>query len=606
MDFKQTQISVALNKHEPWIITKPLDTVIRSAMTISDSLAKQALPCVGFAGKFEHGKRVGSEPVTASGLVFIDIDSDEPLGDDIVDEVRSLDHVIAAWPSYSGGIHALVATDFRPSNADEHKQLCHSVWDVIQEKLTDSMMLDRSVSSFNQVTFLPRIEERHAFIKDAEPFVYVPTEGEDWSDEYTSWKAYQGDAICRDATVENFAEVAGHGGEGWSEDSNVPCPLGHNKADHKQKELYFARYSKTKHLYARCVGDKDHSQKAYNFRAWCDLFNKDPRDYVKIVRNNTCRKPVLDLYNLPPLPDPIASADDTGVRIIPKGMYSVIYGGFSTGKSWIALEITRRALQAGIRVAYIDAESNTREMTKRLGNIGAYELAKDFDKFSFIREEQFLGTEDQRDQCIEEIIEWLDGGLVVFDTIGSLDGHTNDNKEASTYYRNYIRPFIDGGCAVLGIDHDIRSKSGQSDRGQHGAIGASAKSNSADVIYHIKSNCTWDKDLDGIAILTLRKDKEGITEGMAINANAFVVDVTWDAVEGMKMDFYSDHNLLKHDDDVCKLIMDTIGSDPMSGTDIAHKIRKRKDTVLAQLKILTKMGQVEMTGSGRGQTYRRS
>ena len=111
------------------------------------------------------------------------------------------------------------------------------------------MMLDRSVSSFNQVTFLPRIEERHAFIKDAEPFVYVPKLDFEVNDnEYTSWKAYQGDAICRDATVENFAEVAGHGGEGWSEDSNVPCPLGHNKADHKQKELYFARSSKTKHL----------------------------------------------------------------------------------------------------------------------------------------------------------------------------------------------------------------------------------------------------------------------------------------------------------------------------------------------------------------------
>ena len=268
MSYQSKLVTVTNNKANPWVAVRTLQTVLASAESIPAVLDKPDLPCGAFAGEFElDGKsKTQSKLVQHSGLVFVDIDrQDVP-----IENVKALPHVIAAWPSYSGGIHALVATDYRPTEANGHKQLCEQVYDWVEKEL--QITVDRSVGKLAQLTFMPHIAAEHRAINDLatefefDPELYADTVAFNDSEEHE-----YGDNVCANATVENFAEAAGHGGEGWVEGKNYLCPLkghshGGSQVSDAQRELWFGRYDNSGDLFAYCAGKHGGP---FNYRSWC-------------------------------------------------------------------------------------------------------------------------------------------------------------------------------------------------------------------------------------------------------------------------------------------------------------------------------------------------
>ena len=101
--------------------------------------------------------------------------------------------------------------------------------------------------------------------------------------------------------------------------------------------------------------------------------------------------------------------------------------------------------------------------------------------------------------------------LIVIDSVGAAGGHSNHADEYIEWHHKVITPFVKAGCAVLGIDHNTRSKQTQADRAQHGALGTVVKSNEADLIYEARpSPQMFSPYTDGFAPLMLRKDRLGV------------------------------------------------------------------------------------------------
>ena len=608
-------ITVSANKWQGWQQGSNLVTVLASAANIDPNIDKLKLPIVCFNGLFtESDTRKGTVPVKSSGLIFFDIDHEAT--DELMGAVRSLEHVVAVWKSFSGRVHGVAAVDSRTKDPTIHKATAKCLFDWINSKLDDHIGCDYSVASINNIAFLPYIPAGTVTInEDATPFKvpeYAPVD-------HNGSSHWNNDPLSNAVTAEDYANVIGE--TGWMAGKNYRCPMGHGGDVHspknRQRQFYIGHFPETGHIFVRCVGNNDHSDTFYNFYKWCSYWGKDTKDFIDVEdgrfefredddapsAEGEWRLELPDAYNLPPLPDALYYSLE-GVRVIPEGMYTSVYGGFCTGKSWIALAAAAEALRSGRRVAYFDAESNPRNIAKRLLTIGAYDLAKDRDKFTLVDINKYKRPKNMNKFC-REIIDWVGDGLVVLDTIGSLGGHTDSNKEATDFHEKYIQPYTQGGCAVLGLDHDTRGKANRADRAQHGGIGAAAKSNVADVIYHLESQATWNPEKSGHTVLTLRKDKEGITEDMALNTPALVFEMTRDDLGNMIPAMRSKHPKLDLSDNTQKAIIRILKSAtrPMKIDEITSDSNFGKTKIRAALKELVDEGMVVKTKAGKADQY---
>ena len=223
-------------------------------------------------------------------------------------------------------------------------------------------------------------------------------------------------------------------------------------------------------------------------------------------------------------PDQPAALMETeqGRCLLPDGRFSVVYGGYESGKTWLALMAGALTAAQWRPVAYIDAEMSATAVYSRLRLLGGYGgpddgPCGDTDRFRYVAGDQ-LSPGAPWELAQQAIIDWAaPQGLVILDTIGSLGGHTNNADEATHWHRQHVRPFLAAGLTVLGLDHDIRSKSGQRDRSQHGSIGSAAKANLADFILQT-TPATWTTKLDGSLSIIKRKDRHSVQPDVPRNA----------------------------------------------------------------------------------------
>ena len=247
-----------------------------------------------------------------------------------------------------------------------------------------------------------------------------------------------------------------------------------------------------------------------------------------------------DLDSLPDMPEPLVVTTQNR-PILPREGLTVVYGGMSSGKSWIACAASAvTAAQDGARVAFIDYEMHPHTVFKRLRLLGAYTrpdvgVCGDTTRFRYVSGGD-IAEPEQRDSLREWLTEATGPTLVVIDSIGAAGGHTNDAAEYISWHNHTVRPFLLAGVAVLGIDHDIRSKSGQKDRIQHGGIGSAAKGNEADLVYQATA-ATWTSKRSGSTTLILRKDRHAIHGDTARDTVCASFEITYDAHGGLGWDF---------------------------------------------------------------------
>ena len=221
-----------------------------------------------------------------------------------------------------------------------------------------------------------------------------------------------------------------------------------------------------------------------------------------------------------------------GRTVIPADGFTIIYGGMSTGKSWVALGAAIIVASQG-RAAYLDYETSPAVAARRLRILagGPPENLR----YGYLPDLSRQGP---------AIVAWLleaDRRLVVIDSIGAAGGHTNFAYEYVAWHRVAVAPFIEAGIAVLGIDHDIRSKTGHRDRAQHGGIGTAAKGNQADLMYHTMK-ASWTSDQPGEARLILRKDRHDHT-GVPRDHVTAAFRISYDTDGGMDWAFHTDDGL---------------------------------------------------------------
>ena len=245
-----------------------------------------------------------------------------------------------------------------------------------------------------------------------------------------------------------------------------------------------------------------------------------------------------DLDNLPQQPPALVETTE-GRIVIPADGYTVIYGGMASGKSWMAAAAAAvTAAHPGARVAYWDHEMNPVIVYKRLRLLGGYTrpgvgACGSTDRFRYV-----YGRQEPEQQTA--LVEWLAAAegpaLLVIDSINAAGGATNDAAEYIAWHTAIVSPAVAAGVAVVGIDHDIRSKSGMKDRSQHGGIGSAAKGNQADLIYQATA-ATWTAKLPGSTTLILRKDRHAIHGDTPRDQRCARFAVTYDSHGGLRWDF---------------------------------------------------------------------
>ena len=287
--------------------------------------------------------------------------------------------------------------------------------------------------------------------------------------------------------------------------------------------------------YAKIVADRSHRRHALAYAAECTTAANDlGRPWTGLGTLGAGLPSPVDVdwwaeLDTPAEPaEPLVVTRQTRRPVIPAEGFTIIYGGMATGKSWMALGAAVLVALQG-RAAYLDYETSQAVAARRLRVLAG--RPPENLRYGYVPD---LARQGQA------IIAWLleaDRRLVVIDSIGAAGGHTNDADEYVAWHRVAVAPFIESGIAVLGIDHDIRSKSGHRDRAQHGGIGTAAKGNQADLMYHTMQ-ATWTSDQPGEARLIQRKDRHDHT-GVPRDHVAAAFRISYDTAGGMDWDFHT-------------------------------------------------------------------
>lgn len=171
-------------------------------------------------------------------------------------------------------------------------------------------------------------------------------------------------------------------------------------------------------------------------------------------------------------PPPAYLARLDGVRLFYAGKVNAILGESESGKTWVALLAVVQALEAGVRVVYLDFEDTPAGIVGRLRALGVPDDTI-MARLSYIGPDEVLHAAASND--LRELLELAQPGLITLDgwnaamTLLGLD--LNSNTDATRFAQILLKPLAASGAAVVAIDHVPKSKEA---RGK-GGIGAQAK-----------------------------------------------------------------------------------------------------------------------------------
>lgn len=202
---------------------------------------------------------------------------------------------------------------------------------------------------------------------------------------------------------------------------------------------------------------------------------------------------------------PAMLARDDGVRLLYRGKLHALSGEPEAGKGWLALHAIAERLNAGERALYLDFEDAPATIVHRLLALRVPADAV-LDRLDYRRPDEPLGQHGPAE---------LHAAIAARPTLAVIDGvnealaihglDLRDNTDVAKWLTLLPRPLAAAGAAVVLIDHVVKDREA---RGRY-AIGAQHKLAGVDVAYALDVVEPFGRGRDGLARLTVHKDRPG-------------------------------------------------------------------------------------------------
>jgi hypothetical protein len=310
-----------------------------------------------------------------------------------------------------------------------------------------------------------------------------------------------------------------------------------------------------------------------------------------------------------PTPTLMPRAD--GLCLLYPGLVHSIHGESESGKSWIAQSEAARLIKMGLRVLYVDFESDPGSVAGRLRELGC-SSDQIIECFHYVQPET-------APQALAERAAW--GGLLgtgydlvvidgVTDSLGLWGYNSNENDEVATWLRDFPRRFAAAtGAAVVLIDHVVKNTSA---RGRF-AVGAQAKmAGLSGAAYTVTVQQPLGRGLRGELLISVGKDRPGGVRGFAGSMNprdrtqpvaVFVLDSTGDQLTA-RLELADDTPRLARPEALLHDVAQWVAQNPgASAAAIESGVTGKAQRVRDALKVLVNEGYLRYDINGRGKRY---
>ncbi len=218
----------------------------------------------------------------------------------------------------------------------------------------------------------------------------------------------------------------------------------------------------------------------------------------------------------PPQPTHLRRTD--GQRMFYAEAVNVLFGDPECGKTWIAAAAVQEALNAGLRVLWIDADHNgAASIVSRLRGLGTSMTAlQDPDLFRLAEPEDAAHLAE----AVEAARTWTPS-LAVVDSIGELMPmmglSSNSPDDYSAMNLRVLKRLAMTGAAVVAIDHLAKGAESRS----IGQTGTMAKKRAVGgVSYRVTLRASFSPQDEGQAVLTVSKDRHGAVRAASSPASS--------------------------------------------------------------------------------------
>ena len=317
-----------------------------------------------------------------------------------------------------------------------------------------------------------------------------------------------------------------------------------------------------------------------------------------------------DPGSFPPAVGVVTTAE--GRILVAEGKHTDLFAGMASGKSWAALLAARQAISDGRRVIYCDAEMGPDDISVRSAVLNCPEI-RDSDQFRYME-----GSPSKKNspvlfaKAINWVLEGERSGLVIFDTVGSLGGHTNDAKDYTGFAADCIFPWKKNGIAVLTLDHDVKSAEARAGQVQRSAIGSAAKGNIPDIVLWM-TQANFTDELPGESIIYKSKDRGSVISQVAPGQRCAKLIVRQDNGPQFSLESASEDDVARTED---RVTFDHIGeaiadyftneiTGSVSQSRILEHINFRDSDIREKLNLMVEAGELgrDVGGPGKPTLY---
>lgn len=184
------------------------------------------------------------------------------------------------------------------------------------------------------------------------------------------------------------------------------------------------------------------------------------------------------------------------------GKVHQLYAGPGVGKSWVGLWLSKRCIERGERVLYLDMENGQRIVSERLGLLEVDTSEVDHLLYYHSSPSLALRADDVRNYA--DLLDEVNPALVVFDSwanfLASAGLDENSNSDIARWAVGYTQPARNRGITVVVLDHVPHE-------GNH-SRGASRKKDEVDVQWKVYNTRPFDRESVGEIVLHREKDRE--------------------------------------------------------------------------------------------------
>jgi hypothetical protein len=206
------------------------------------------------------------------------------------------------------------------------------------------------------------------------------------------------------------------------------------------------------------------------------------------------------------------------------GRVNGLIGPSESGKSWIAFEGMRQAMQADQYVWLLDFEDSLPAAVERLRTLGVSDelMARRFLYSDPSSRFDAMALED-----VKAVQQQYSPALIVLDGTNAAMSATGfdlmSNLDATRFYQTVLRPLADAGAAVVSIDHTPKN---DADRESAGGIGAQAKRAMTDgCSIRVEVTQEFGRGQTGNIKLWIDKDRPGYVRGKSNGKVAGLVTI---------------------------------------------------------------------------------